>query len=183
MTARERRPRMRATTILGVRAGGRAAMGGDGQVTVGDMILKHNARKVRRLYNDAVLAGFAGAAADAFTLFEKFEAKLRESKGNLPKAAVDLAREWRSDRVLRRLEAQLAVVSVDHTLVISGNGELVEMDEGVVAIGSGGPYAMASARALLAHTQMAPAEVVRASLEIAARICLFTNAEIALEEL
>lgn len=176
-------PLIHSTTILGVRAHGGAAMGGDGQVTVGDMILKHNARKVRRLYGGQVLTGFAGGAADAFTLFEKFEGKLQESKGNLPKAAVSLAREWRTDRVLRRLEAQLAVIDRERAMIISGSGELVDMEEGVVAIGSGGPYSMAAARALLSHTELGAAEIVREALLIASRICLFTNAEIVVEEL
>ncbi len=172
-----------ATTILGVRRDGRAALGGDGQVTVGQTIWKHTARKVRRLHHDAVLAGFAGAVADAFTLFERFEARLEQYKGNVPRASVELAKEWRSDRLLRRLEAQLAVVDREHALIVSGAGELVEMEDGVVAIGSGGAYALAAARALLAHTTLSPAEIVREALGITAQICVYTNDTFTIEEL
>ncbi len=176
------RHRMHATTILGVRHNGRAAMGGDGQVTFGDMILKHNARKVRRLYKDTVLAGFAGAAADAFTLFDKFEAALDASHGNLPRAAVALARAWRGDRMLRRLEAQLAVMDTENCLILSGTGDLVEVDDGVVAIGSGAPYALGAARALVRHSDLAPADIVRASLTLAGEMCLYTNTQVVVEE-
>lgn len=181
-TAPPRGPRIRATTILGVRGAGRAALGGDGQVTVGDMILKHNARKVRRLYKDTVLAGFAGAAADAFTLFDKFEAALETAHGHLPRAAVALARVWRSDRVLRRLEAQLAVMNTESCLILSGNGDLIEVDDGIVAIGSGAPYALGAARALSRHSDMAPGDIVRASLQLAGEMCIYTNAQVLVEE-
>jgi ATP-dependent HslUV protease subunit HslV len=172
-----------ATTILGVRRDGHAAIGGDGQVTVGATIWKHTARKVRRLHNDTVLAGFAGAVADAFTLFDRFEARLEQFKGNLPRASVELAKEWRSDRVLRRLEAQLAVLDREHAMILSGAGELVEMEDGIVAIGSGGPYALAAARALVAHTALSAADAVREALQITARICVYTNDALTIEEL
>lgn len=181
-TAGAPRRRIHSTTILGVRHNGRAAMGGDGQVTFGDMILKHNARKVRRLYKDTVLAGFAGAAADAFTLFDKFEAALEATHGNLSRAAVALARAWRNDRMLRRLEAQLAVMDVNGALILSGTGDLVEVDDGVIAIGSGAPYALGAARALTRHSEMPPADIVRASLGLAGEMCLYTNTNIMVEE-
>lgn len=175
--------RIRATTILCVRKDGAVAMGGDGQVTVGETIMKANARKVRMLGDGKILAGFAGAAADAFTLFEKFEEKLERYPGNLPKAVVELGKDWRSDRVLRRLEALLAVANTDHSFVVSGSGELIEPDDGMLAIGSGGNYALAAARALIEHTEMSAEEVVRKSLEIAADICVFTNSKINILEL
>lgn len=175
--------RTRSTTILGFRAGGKAAMGGDGQVTVGEVVMKRSARKVRRLYKDKVLVGFAGGAADALTLFEKFEGKLDEYKGNVERAVVELAKEWRMDRMLRRLEAQLAVVSRDCSFIVSGTGDIIEPDDGIVAIGTGGPYALAACRALVKHTDLEPEELVRQSLEIAASICVFTNDKLVIEEL
>lgn len=176
-------PTIRATTILGVRRDGKVALGGDGQVTVGETVMKANAQKVRTLRGGKVLAGFAGAAADAFTLFEKFEEKLDRFPENLPRAAVELAKEWRSDRVLRRLEALLAVADRQHGFIISGTGELIEPEDGILAIGSGGSYALASARALLAHSNLAPAAIVRHSLEIAGDICIYTNRNITVLEL
>ncbi len=173
----------RATTILCVRTGGVVAMGGDGQVTVGETIMKANANKVRKLGDGKVLAGFAGAAADAFTLFEKFEEKLERYPGNLSKAVVELGKDWRSDRVLRRLEALLAVANTDHSFVVSGSGELIEPDDGILAIGSGGNYALAAARALMKHSDLSAEHVVRQSLEIAADICVYTNSNISILEL
>lgn len=172
-----------ATTILCVRRDGRVAMGGDGQVTVGDTVMKARASKVRQLGGGRVLAGFAGAAADAFTLFEKFEEKLERFPGNLSRAVVELAKDWRSDRVLRRLEALLSVANKDHSFVVSGSGELVEPDDGIVAIGSGGNYALAAARALSSHTDLSAKDIVQRSLEIAAGICVFTNDHITIVEL
>lgn len=172
---------LRATTILAVRTPGRLAMAGDGQVTVGDMILKHTARKIRRLSNGQALAGFAGAVADALTLFEKFEGHLAASRGDLRRAAVELTREWRTDRYLRRLEAQLVIGDLSTLLVLSGEGDVIEPDEGVIAIGSGSPYATAAARALLAHTRMTAAEIARASMTITGDLCIYTNQRIILE--
>lgn len=174
---------MEGTTVIAVRHKGRVAMAGDGQVTFGHTIMKHKARKVRRLYQNKVLAGFAGSVADAFTLFEKFEAKLEEYRGNLQRAAVELGKEWRMDRFLRRLEALLVVADREHLLVISGNGEIVEPDDGVAAIGSGGPYALAAARALLKHTDLEAGAIAREALAIAASICIYTNGNIIVEEL
>lgn len=175
-------PTFHATTILAVRRDGRVAIGGDGQVSVGDTVMKASAVKVRPLKGGRVLAGFAGAAADAFTLFEKFEEKLERNPGNLPKAAVELAKEWRSDRVLRRLEALLVVVDRDHGFVLSGDGELIEPDDGILAIGSGGSYALAAARALLRETKLPPVEIVRRALTIAGEICVYTNTQITVVE-
>ncbi|MBI2796207.1 MAG: ATP-dependent protease subunit HslV [Gemmatimonadetes bacterium] len=175
-------PAFRATTILAVRRDGKVALGGDGQVTVGDTIMKANAQKVRLLGNGRVLAGFAGAAADAFTLFEKFEEKLERYPGNLSRASVELAKEWRSDRVLRRLDALLAVCDRENGFVLSGNGEIIEPDDGILAIGSGGSYALAAARALAAHTPLAPVDIVRKALAIAGEICIYTNANITVIE-
>ena len=175
--------RIHSTTILCVRKNGKVAIGGDGQVTVGETVMKANANKVRTLRGGKILAGFAGAAADAFTLFEKFEEKLERFPTNLPRAAVELAKDWRSDRVLRRLEALLVVADQEHGYVISGSGELIEPDDGVLAIGSGGSFALAAARALLQESKLAPAEVVRKSLEIAAEICVYTNTHITVLEL
>ena len=172
-----------ATTILAVRKDGHVAIGGDGQVTVGDTVMKANAQKVRTLKGGKVLAGFAGAAADAFTLFEKFEEKFERFPENLPRAAVELAKDWRSDRVLRRLEALLVVVDKQHGFIISGTGDIIEPDDGILAIGSGGPYALAAARALHAQSKLAPAELVRSALEIAADICIYTNRNITVLEL
>ena len=173
---------MRATTILAVRRDGKLAIGGDGQVSVGDTIAKSHAVKVRALKDGRVLAGFAGSAADALTLFEKFEEKLERFPGNLPRAAVELAKDWRSDRVLRRLEALLVVADVHHGFMISGNGELIEPDDGVLAIGSGGPYAQAAARALMRETQLSPREIVEKALTIAGEICIYTNTNITVLE-
>ena len=175
-------PRVRATTILAVRRDGRVALGGDGQVTVGETVMKSNAQKVRALRGGKVVAGFAGAAADAFTLFEKFEEKLERYPGNLPKASVELAKEWRSDRVLRRLEALLVVVDRQHGFMLSGSGELIEPDDGILAIGSGGSYALAAARALVSSTDLSPADVVKRSLTIAGEICVYTNTNITVLE-
>lgn len=175
-------PGLRATTILSVRRNGKLALGGDGQVTVGETVMKSNAQKVRTLAGGKILAGFAGAAADAFTLFDKFEEKLKRSPDNLPRAAVELAKDWRSDRVLRRLEALLAVANIEHGFVISGSGEIIEPDDGVIAIGSGGSYALAAARALLAESQLSAAEIVRKALTIAGEICVYTNTNITVLE-
>lgn len=175
-------PRVRATTILAVRRGRQVALGGDGQVTVGETVMKSNATKVRTMHGGRIVAGFAGAAADAMTLFEKFEEKLERFPGNLPRAAVELAKDWRSDRVLRRLEALLAVVDRDHGLIISGTGDIIEPDDGILAIGSGGAYALAAARALAANTDMPPVEVVKRALHIAGEICVYTNTNITVLE-
>lgn len=172
---------LHATTILAVRTPGRLAMAGDGQVTVGDMVLKHTARKIRRLSDGQALAGFAGAVADALTLFEKFEGHLAANRGDLRRAAVELTQEWRTDRYLRRLEAQLVIGDLSTLLVLSGEGDVIEPDEGVIAIGSGSPYATAAARALLAHTQMTAAEIARASMTITGDLCIYTNQRIILE--
>ena len=172
-----------ATTILGIKKGGRVAMGGDGQVTLGDTVMKEGARKVRKMYNDTILAGFAGAAADAFTLFDKFEKSLDQYGGNLYRAAVELAKEWRTDKYLRHLEALLAVADKNGTLVISGTGDVIEPDDNVLAIGSGGPYALAAARALLKHTKMDVKDVVMEALRITSKICIYTNDHILVEEL
>ena len=171
-----------ATTILAVRRDGRVALGGDGQVTVGDTVMKSNANKVRSLQGGRLLAGFAGAAADAFTLFDKFEEKLERYPGNLPRAAVELAKDWRSDRVLRRLEALLAVCDRERGFVISGTGDVIEPDDGILAIGSGGTYALAAARALVTNTDLPPKEIVRKGLEIAGEICVYTNTHITVLE-
>ena len=163
------------TTILSVRRGGNVALGGDGQVTLGNVVVKSTARKVRRLFNDRVLAGFAGATADAFTLFERFEAKLDKHQGQLQRAAVELAKDWRSDRILRRLEAMLAVADHTSSLVITGTGDVLEPEHGIVAIGSGGAYAQAAARALLSHTELSAHDIVKQALTIAGEICIYTN--------
>jgi len=176
------RERVRSTTILAVRRNGKVALGGDGQVTVGQTVMKSNAQKVRTLHGGKLLAGFAGAAADAFTLFEKFEEKLERYPGNLPRAAVELAKDWRSDRVLRRLEALLAVTDREHGFIISGTGDIIEPDDGILAIGSGGSYALAAARALVENTEMSAREIVQAGLEIAAEICVYTNDNITVLE-
>ncbi len=174
---------IRGTTILGVRIGDAVALGGDGQVTFGDTIIKHGARKVRVLHDRNVLAGFAGSTADAMTLFSKFEGKLDEFDGNLVKAAVEIAKEWRSDKVLRHLEALLAVMSREHSLIISGKGDVVEPDDGILAIGSGGPYALAAARAMSNNTKLTAEEIVNKSLMITSEICIYTNSEIVVEVL
>jgi ATP-dependent HslUV protease, peptidase subunit HslV len=176
------RERIRSTTILAVRKNGRVALGGDGQVTVGQTVMKSNAQKVRSLHGGKLVAGFAGAAADAFTLFEKFEEKLERYPGNLQRAAVELAKDWRSDRVLRRLEALLAVTDREHGFIISGTGDIIEPDDGILAIGSGGSYALAAARALVQNTELSAREIVQRGLEIAAEICVYTNANITVLE-
>ncbi len=173
----------KGTTILCVRNGASVAMAGDGQVTLGSTVMKHTARKLRRLYDNKVLAGFAGSTADAFTLFEKFEAKLQEHRGNLQRAAVELAKDWRTDRILRRLEALLIVADENVTLVISGSGDVIEPEHRIAAIGSGGTYALAAARALLENTGLSPADVAQRALQIAADICVYTNDQIILETL
>jgi ATP-dependent HslUV protease subunit HslV len=173
---------IRATTILAVRRNGSVALGGDGQVTVGETVMKAKANKVRALGDGKLLAGFAGSAADALTLFEKFEEKLQRYPGNFPRAAVELAKDWRSDRVLRRLEALLAVANAQHGYIISGTGELIEPDDGILAIGSGGAYALAAARALAANTALGAAEIVRQALTIAGEICVYTNTNITVLE-
>ena len=175
-------PRIHATTILCVRRDGHVALGGDGQVTIGVTVMKANANKVRALKGGKILAGFAGAAADAFTLFEKFEEKLERYPGNLPRAAVELAKDWRSDRVLRRLEALLIVADKEHGFIISGTGELIEPDDGILAIGSGGSYALAAARALVDNTQLDAPEIVKRAMNIAGDICIYTNTNITVLE-
>lgn len=171
------------TTVLSVRREGRVVLGGDGQVSLGATIMKGNARKVRRLYKDQVLAGFAGATADAFTLFERFEGKLEKHQGHLARAAVELAKDWRTDRVLRRLEALLAVADRNSSLIITGNGDVIEPEAGLIAIGSGGPYAQAAARALMENTVLDARALVERSLHIAADICIYTNHQLCIEEL
>lgn len=171
------------TTILSVRRGDSVVIGGDGQVTLGNTVLKANARKVRRLFQDQILAGFAGGTADAFTLFERFEAKLDKHRGNLTRSAVELAKDWRTDRLLRRLEALLAVADKSTSLIITGNGDVVEPEQGVIAIGSGGPFAQSAARALLENTELSAREIVERSLNIAADICIYTNRNLTIEEL
>ncbi|MEK6209027.1 MAG: ATP-dependent protease subunit HslV [Pseudomonadota bacterium] len=163
------------TTIVSVRRGNSVALGGDGQVTFGNVVLKASARKVRRLFNERILAGFAGGTADAFTLFERFEAKLEKHQGNLLRSAVELAKDWRTDRILRRLEAMLAVADRETSLIVTGNGDVLEPELGLVAIGSGGPYAQAAARALLENTELSPQDIVKRSLTIAGDICIYTN--------
>ena len=175
--------KIRSTTILCVRKDHHVAMGCDGQVTVGTTIMKSNAKKLRKMHNNQVLAGFAGATADAFTLFEKFEAKLEEYRGNLTRAAVELAKDWRTDRVLRRLEALLTVANREHSFIISGTGDVVEPEDGIMAIGSGGSYALAAARALVAHTSLEPKPIVEHAMGIAANIDIYTNQNIIIEEL
>ncbi|MBW3552789.1 MAG: ATP-dependent protease subunit HslV [Gemmatimonadetes bacterium] len=172
-----------ATTIVAVRHGGRVALGGDGQVTMGDTVMKASARKVRKLRDGKILAGFAGSVADAFTLFEKFEEKLERYPGNLPRAAVELAKDWRTDRYLRRLEALLAVADEHHIFLLSGDGNVIEPDDEIVAIGSGGSYALAAARALKEHADLPAPDIVRRSLEIAGEICIYTNRNITVLEL
>jgi ATP-dependent HslUV protease subunit HslV len=173
----------KSTTIIGLRHQGKVALGADGQVSLEETIVKQNANKLRKLYHDKILAGFAGTSADAFTLFERFEAKIEEFRGNLPRAAVELAKDWRMDKYLRRLEALLAVLDQDHALVISGNGDVIEPDDGIVAIGSGGAYALAAARALKSHSNLDAAAIVKKSIEIASSICVYTNDKIIIEEL
>lgn len=174
---------MHGTTVLAVRRNGKTAIAGDGQVTIGSTVMKHNAKKIRKMYNDKILAGFAGATADAFTLFEKFESKLEQYRGNLTRAAVELAKDWRTDKILRRLEALMIIADHERTFILSGNGDVIEPENGVAAIGSGGPYAMAAARALTEHTQLDAKKIVEEAMKIAADICIYTNKEITIEEL
>ncbi len=174
---------MHGTTIIAVRRNGKTAIAGDGQVTVGSTVMKHNAKKVRKMYNDRILAGFAGATADAFTLFEKFEAKLEQYHGNLTRAAVELAKDWRTDRVLRRLEALMIVADNERSFILSGNGDVIEPENGISAIGSGGPYALAAARALTDHTTLDARTIVTEAMKVAGDICIYTNKEITIEEL
>ena len=179
----ETRPTVRSTTILAVRRDGRVAVAGDGQVTFDKTVMKSGARKVRRLYNDKIIAGFAGSTADAFTLFARFEAKLEQYHGQLQRAAVELGKEWRTDKYLRHLEALLVVADDKASLVISGGGDVIEPDDGIVAIGSGGPFATAAARALLRHTELSAKEIAVEAMKVAAEICIYTNANLVLEEI
>ena len=174
---------MHGTTIIAVRHDGRVAMGGDGQVSVGNTIMKHSANKVRRMYGDKVIGGFAGATADAFSLFARFEEKLEKFQGNLPRSAVELAKDWRTDKLLRRLEAMLIVADKDHSFLISGNGDVIEADDGILAIGSGGMFAQSAAKALLKHSQLNAREIVEESMNIAQSVCVFTNSNLTIEEL
>lgn len=174
---------MHATTVIGIIRDGKAAMGSDGQVTLGNTVMKHNAKKVRKLHNNTVLAGFAGATADAFTLIQKFEEKLETHRGNLQRASVELAKEWRTDRYLRKLEAMLVVMNCKEAFLISGTGDVIEPDDNIIAIGSGGPYAQSAARALLKHTDMDAKKMVEESLTIAGEICIYTNLSFTIEEL
>ncbi len=173
----------KGTTVLTVRRGDSVAIAGDGQVTMGNTILKHNAKKIRKMYNDKVLAGFAGATADAFTLFEKFEEKLESYRGNLKRSAVELAKDWRTDRILRRLEALLIVADIKNTFIISGTGDVIEPEDGIAAIGSGGPYAQSAAMALYNNTELPSVKIVEKALKIASNICIYTNEHLIIEEL
>jgi ATP-dependent HslUV protease subunit HslV len=175
--------KIRGTTILAVKHKGKVTVAGDGQVTIDVTVMKHGARKVRRLYQDRVIVGFAGATADAFTLFDRFDQKLEQYKGNLLRAAVELTKDWRTDRILRHLEALMIAVSKEHFLIISGNGDVIESDDDVMAIGSGGPYALAAARALVRHSDLTATEIAEESLKIASEICIYTNQRITIEEL
>jgi ATP-dependent HslUV protease subunit HslV len=175
--------RFRSTTILAVRRNGRVAIGGDGQVTLGNVVMKSDAHKIRKLHNGAVLVGFAGASADAFALLERFEAKLKDFQGSVPRAATELAKDWRMDRNLRRLEAMMVTVDRDNLLLLSGTGDVIQPTDGIAAIGSGGPYAQAAARALILHSDLGAAAIVRAALEIAADLCIYTNRNIEVEEI
>lgn len=175
--------RIRSTTILSVRRDNKIVVAGDGQVTMGDTVMKSSARKVRRLYSDKVLAGFAGATADAFSLFQRFESKLEQYHGQLNRAAVELAKDWRTDKMMRNLEALLIVADPSATLVISGTGDVIEPDDGIVAIGSGGPYALSAARALMQHTELSAREIAEASMKIAGQICIYSNLNFVIEEL
>jgi len=174
---------LHSTTILAVRHGNHSVMAGDGQVTFGSTVVKQSAKKIRRLYNDKILAGFAGSAADSFALFSRFESKLEQYRGNLERSAVELAKDWRTDRILRRLEAMLIVLDASAMFLLSGNGDLIEPDDGIVAIGSGGPYALAAAKALAANTQLSAREIAEKSMAIAGEICIYTNQRIVVEEL
>ena len=174
---------MHGTTIIAVRHNGRVAMGGDGQVSVGNTIMKHSANKVRRMYSNKVIGGFAGATADAFSLFARFEEKLEKFQGNLPRSAVELAKDWRTDKLLRRLEAMLIVADKDHSFLISGNGDVIEADDGILAIGSGGMFAQSAAKALLKHSKFSAREIVEEAMDIAQSICVYTNSNLTIEEL
>ena len=182
-TERSESSRIRSTTVIGLIRNGKAVIGSDGQVTLGNTVMKHTTKKVRKIFNGTVLAGFAGSTSDAFTLFEKFESKLDEYKGNLSRAAVELAKDWRTDKYLRKLEALLAVVNKDKCLVISGTGDIIEPDDGIVAIGSGGPYAYAAARVMMKYTKLSAKEIVTEALNQAADICIYTNRNISIEEI
>jgi ATP-dependent HslUV protease subunit HslV len=183
MPNQQNRQRIRSTTVLCVRKDNKVVVASDGQVTMGEGVIKHNAKKTRRLYNDKILAGFAGSTADALSLFGRFENKLQEYHGNLPRAAVELAKEWRTDRSLRHLEALLIVADAKSTFLLSGNGDVIEPDDGITAIGSGGPYALAAARALSKNTKMTAKEIVQEAMRIASEICIFTNSNFSIEEL
>ncbi len=174
---------IKGTTILCVRSGGKVAIGGDGQVTMGSTVLKQNARKIRKMYGEKVLAGFSGATADAFTLFEKFEGKLESYRGNITRACVELAKDWRTDKILRRLEALLIVADQEHTFILSGTGDVIEPEDGISAVGSGGAYAQAAARALLENTDLSAREIVEKAMKIASEICIYTNNNVIIEEL
>jgi ATP-dependent HslUV protease, peptidase subunit HslV len=174
---------IRSTTVVSVRRDGKVALAGDGQVTLGEVVVKQGARKIRHLYNDQILAGFAGSTADAFALFSRFENKLEEFRGNLARSAVELAKEWRTDRALRHLQALLIVVDKEKTFLLSGNGDLIEPDDGIAAIGSGGPFALAAARALIKHSNLSAREIASEAMSIAANICIYTNHSIVVEEL
>jgi ATP-dependent HslUV protease, peptidase subunit HslV len=175
--------RMHGTTIIGVRRNGKVALGGDGQVTYGDTVVKAGALKIRRMHDDTILAGFAGATADAFSLFEKFEAKLEEYSGNMPRAVVELAKDWRTDKILRHLEAMLVIMDKKHSYIVSGEGDVIEPDDDIITIGSGSPYALAAARAYMEGTRLSAVKIVEKSLKIAASICIYTNEKITLLEL
>jgi ATP-dependent HslUV protease subunit HslV len=179
----KKQPRVRSTTVLCVRRDGKVVMAGDGQVTLGDGIVKHSAKKIRRLYGDKILAGFAGSTADAFALFSRFETKLEQYQGNLGRAAVELAKDWRTDKMLRQLEALLLVADQNQTFLISGAGDVIEPDEGIAAIGSGGPYATSAARALAEHTQLSARQIAEEAMKIAGKICIYTNDVVTIEEL
>ncbi|TET63836.1 MAG: ATP-dependent protease subunit HslV [Candidatus Stahlbacteria bacterium] len=174
---------MKSTTIIGLKHNGKVAIGCDGQVTTGEVVMKHTARKIRKMYKDEILTGFAGSTADALTLFERFESKLEEFRGNLPRSVVELAKDWRQDKVLRRLEALLAILDKDHAYVVSGSGDIIEPDHGIVSIGSGGPYALAACQALVKYSNLSAKKIVEESIGIAASICIYTNNEILIEEL
>ena len=175
--------KIRSTTIVAVRHKGEVVVAGDGQVTLGNTVMKHQARKVRRLYNDKVITGFAGATADAFTLFDKLEQKLEQFNGNLLRAAVELAKDWRTDKMLRRLEAMLIAADKTHSLLLTGTGDVIEPDDGILAIGSGGPYAQSAAKALVLHSELSAEEICRTAMEIAASVCIYTNSNIVLEKI
>jgi ATP-dependent HslUV protease subunit HslV len=178
-----KKPPVRSTTVLCVRRDGKVVMAGDGQVTLGEGVIKHTARKIRRLYQDKILAGFAGSTADAFSLFARFEAKLEQYHGNLGRAAVELAKDWRTDKMLRQLEALLLVTNAEQTFLISGHGDVIEPDEAVAAVGSGGPYALAAAEALLHHTQLSARQIAEEAMRIAGKMCIYTNDKVTIEEL